>query len=99
MVARVEAQMAERVREAEEATRVATARVREAEEAARVAKRVEEDAEVRDESLQCMVVRVEAETAVRAESLQVRVNNQHGYRQKNVVNLSVRMFQEGRVFV
>ena len=37
MVARVEAQMAERVREAEEATRVATARVREAEEAARVA--------------------------------------------------------------
>ena len=37
MVARVEAQMAGRVREAEEATRVATARVREAEEAARVA--------------------------------------------------------------
>ena len=37
MVARVEAQMAGRVREAEEAARVATARVREAEEAARVA--------------------------------------------------------------
>ena len=82
MVARVEAQMAGRVREAEEATRVATVRVREAEEAARVAKRVEEDAEARDESLQCMVVRVEAEMAVRVESLQVRVNNHHGIQRK-----------------
>jgi hypothetical protein len=45
-----------------------------------------------------MVAKVEAETAVRVESLQVMVN-EHGYRQKNVVNLSVRMFQEGRVFV
>jgi len=96
MVARVEAQMAERVREAEEATRVATARVREAEEAARVAKRVEEDAEVRDESLQCMVVRVEAETAVRVESLQVTVNNHHGYQQKKCIQHQCKNVSRGK---
>jgi len=83
MVARVEAHMAGRVREAEEAARVATARVQEAEEAARVvARRAEEEVAARVESLQVMVARVEAESAVRVESLQVRVNNHHGYRQK-----------------
>ena len=60
--------------------RVATARVREAEEAARVAS-IEEEVAERVESLQVMVARVEAEMAVRVESLQVMVN-EHGYRQK-----------------
>jgi hypothetical protein len=80
MVARVEAQMAGRVREAEEAARVATARVREAEEATRAARRVEEEAAARVESFPVIVARVEAETAVRVESLQARVDNKNGYR-------------------
>jgi hypothetical protein len=82
MVARVKAQMAGRVREAEEAARVATAKVREAEEAARAARRVEEEASARVESFPVIVARVEAETTVRVESLQARVNNKNGCRQK-----------------
>ena len=79
MVARVEAQMSGRVREAEEAARVATARVREAEESARAARRVEEEAAARGGSFPVICARVEAETAVRVESLQARVNNKNGY--------------------
>jgi hypothetical protein len=69
MVARVEAQMAGRVREAEEAARVATVRVQEAEEAARAARSVEEKTAARVESFPVIVARLEAETAVRVESL------------------------------
>ena len=82
MVARVEAQMSGRVREAEEAARVATARVQEAEESARAAQRVEEEAAARVESFSVICARVEAEAAVRVESLQARVNNKNGYRRK-----------------
>ena len=79
MVARVEAQMSGRVREAEEAARVATVRVREAEELARAARRVEEEAAARGGSFPVICARVEAETAVRVESLQASVNNKNGY--------------------
>ena len=68
MVARKEAQM--------------SGRVREAEELARAARRVEEEAAARVESFPVIVARVEAETTVRVESLQARVNNKNGYQQK-----------------
>ena len=62
---------------------------------ARAARRVEEEAAARVGSFPVICARVEAETAVRVESLQARVNNKNGYQQKDAVNLSVRIFQEG----